>query len=168
MDLKNLITERHSKEHALRVAKYIGNDEKLIRELVKCFFVSDLKLASRASWIAGFVAVKYPGLFTPYISKIIDSFDKDDLNNSLKRNSLRLLLELTISQDFHGKLMNKCFEYVESFDAPPAVKVYAMCILENLSNRYPEIKAELKLIIDSRFQIESPAFKSRARKILKN
>ncbi|HMF73487.1 MAG TPA: hypothetical protein VK616_18535 [Flavitalea sp.] len=165
MDLKNLILERNSKEHIVGVARYIGDDKKLIKELMECYFSTELKVASRASWIAGYVATAYPGCLVPYVSKIVNGFDKDQFNDTLKRNSLRLLLELKISKRFHGKLMNKCFEYLESFDAPPAVKANAMSILDNLSKLYPEIKAELKLVIDSRFSIESPAFKSRARKI---
>jgi len=165
MDLKNLILERHSKEHIVRMARYIGNDKELIKELMECYFSMDLKVASRASWIAGYVATAYPDLFTPYVSKIINGFDKDRFSDTLKRNSLRVLLELKISKRFHGKLMNKCFEYLESFDAPPAVKSNAIGILDNLSKLYPEIKAELKLVIDSRFSIESPAFKSRAKRI---
>ena len=165
MDLKNFILERHSKEHIAEIAGYIGNDKNLIKELIECYFSTDLKVASRASWIAGYAGIANPGLFTPYVSKIINGFDKDLFNDTLKRNSLRLLMELKISKRFHGKLMNKCFEYLESSDAPPAVKANAMSILDNLSKLYPEIRSELKLIIDSRFSIESPAFKSRAGKI---
>jgi len=40
-------------------------------------------------------------------------------------------------------------------------------ILENMSERYPEILPELKTIIEARWEFETPAFRSRARKILK-
>jgi len=40
--------------------------------------------------------------------------------------------------------------------------------LQNLSKIYPEIKQELKTIIEDRWDHESAAFKSRAKKILKD
>jgi len=41
-------------------------------------------------------------------------------------------------------------------------------VLENLSKQYPEIKHELKVIIEERWDYETAAFHSRAKRILKN
>ena len=64
--------------------------------------------------------------------------------------------------------MNTCFEYIHSPDEAVAVKAFALTVLENLSKQYPEIKSELKTIIEDRWDYESAAFKSRAKKILKD
>jgi hypothetical protein len=50
---------------------------------------------------------------------------------------------------------------------PPGVKANALTVLDNLRERYPDISDELKTVIESGFETESPAFKSRASKILK-
>ncbi|MCY7309163.1 MAG: hypothetical protein LH619_00155 [Chitinophagaceae bacterium] len=42
-----------------------------------------------------------------------------------------------------------------------------MTVLQNLSKLYPEIKQELKTIIEDRWELETAAFHSRAKKILK-
>jgi hypothetical protein len=48
-----------------------------------------------------------------------------------------------------------------------AIKAFALTVLQNLSAVYPDIKPELKLIIEERWPHETAAFHSRARKILK-
>jgi hypothetical protein len=63
--------------------------------------------------------------------------------------------------------MNLCFDYIISPKEKPAVKAFSLTVLQNLSRQYPEIKNELRTIIETQWDNESPAFRSRARKILK-
>ena len=63
--------------------------------------------------------------------------------------------------------MNLCFDYIISPGEKPAIKAFSLTVLQHLSKQYPEIKQELKTIIEDRREFESAAFKSRAKKILK-
>jgi len=63
--------------------------------------------------------------------------------------------------------MNSCFSFIESVSTPVAIKAFSLTTLYNLSKSYPEIKNELKLIIEERWDDETAAFKSRGRRILK-
>jgi len=65
-----------------------------------------------------------------------------------------------------GRLMDKCFLYISSVDVPIAVRAFSLTILENLSKDYPEIIPELRLIIEENWDRATPAFRSRAKKIL--
>jgi hypothetical protein len=47
------------------------------------------------------------------------------------------------------------------------VKAFSLSILQNLSQQYPEIKKEVRLIIDERWPYETAAFHSRAKKFMK-
>jgi hypothetical protein len=62
--------------------------------------------------------------------------------------------------------MTACFQFISDVDTPVAVKAFSLTLLDNLSKEYPEITPELKLIIEDRWNDETPAFKSRAKKIL--
>jgi hypothetical protein len=62
--------------------------------------------------------------------------------------------------------MNACFGFIEKPSAPVAIKAFSLTILYRLSALYAEIQPELKLIIEDRWDTETPAFKSRAKKIL--
>jgi hypothetical protein len=97
----------------------------------------------------------------------LKNLEKPNLHNSVKRNTVRLLQDIAIPKKFQGQVMNLCFDYISSPDEAAAVKAFSLTILENLSNQYPEIKPELKTIIEDRWDYESAAFHSRARKILK-
>ncbi len=63
--------------------------------------------------------------------------------------------------------MDICFKYLEFPDEALAVKVFSMTVLGNLAKKYPEIKPELKLLIEDQLPHQTAGFKSRAKKILK-
>ena len=87
--------------------------------------------------------------------------------DAVKRNTMRLLQYAGIPEKYQGEVMNLCFDYIISPTEKPAVKAFSLTVLENLSKIYPEIKQELKTVIEDRWDYETVAFKSRARKILK-
>lgn len=75
--------------------------------------------------------------------------------------------DVEIPEQFHGEVMNICFDYILSMNEKPAIKAFSLTVLQNLMKIYPDIKHEVKTIIESQWDYESPAFKSRAKKILK-
>lgn len=82
------------------------------------------------------------------------------------RNTVRLLQEVTIPKKFQGQLMSISFEFIQSNETAITAKAFSLTILQNMTRQYPEIIPELKLIIGERWEIESAAFRSRAKKIL--
>jgi hypothetical protein len=48
-----------------------------------------------------------------------------------------------------------------------AIKAFSITVLQRLARLYPEIINEIKLVIEERWDYETPAFKVRARKLLK-
>jgi hypothetical protein len=63
--------------------------------------------------------------------------------------------------------MEICFRYVESPTEAVAIKAFALTILGKLAKKYPEIIAEIKLLIEDQLPHQSAAFKTRAKKLLK-
>lgn len=168
MNLKIFIPERHSKENIAKAVAIIGINKQLFGELISFIFSEDRRLAPRAAWIASEVCrSKNPELIKPHIKDLVIYLQNKNTDCAVKRNSLRILQFVTIPPALHGTLMNICFEIIISGKEPPAVKANALTILDHLRERYPEIREELKTIIESGFETESPAFKSRASKILK-
>ena len=77
------------------------------------------------------------------------------------------LVELFFRGEYRlTKLMDACFQFISSPEEAIAVKAFSLTVLDNLSNSYPEILPEIKSIIDARWEYETPAFKTRAKKIL--
>lgn len=67
----------------------------------------------------------------------------------------------------HGEVMDSCFRYIEDIKEKPAVKAFALTVLHHLSKEYPEILPEIRAIVASRMEMETPAFRVRARVFLK-
>ncbi len=91
---------------------------------------------------------------------------RKDVHDSVTRNSIRMLKQLDTPEIFHGEVMNACFRFIKTPAGPAAIKALSLTTLFNLSKQYPDIKPELKLIIEQRWNTETAAFKSRGKKIL--
>jgi hypothetical protein len=88
------------------------------------------------------------------------------VGDSVKRNSVRLMQHIEIPARLHGKVMNICFNYISDPQEKVAIKAFSLTVLQNLCQQYPEIRQELKTIIEDRWEFETVAFRSRARRIL--
>jgi hypothetical protein len=99
---------------------------------------------------------------------MIQRMEDEGLPTSVKRNVLRILQTAPLPEDIHGRLMNICFAVLEKPKEQIAIRVFAMTVLARLAKIYPELKVELKAIIDHALtQKPSPGFKNRAGKVLK-
>ena len=156
-----------TKQNALRIADYTCSSKKYFEELMQCFLSNEYRLAQRAAWCVSWAAKIHPHYINPYIKTLIEQLPRKDLHAAVIRNSIRILQHMEIPADLHGDLMNICFEFVQSLQTPIAIKAFALTTLYNLSKVYPEIKNELKLIIEENWQHETAAFKSRGKAILK-
>ncbi|MES2003273.1 MAG: hypothetical protein V4450_02035 [Bacteroidota bacterium] len=166
MDIKTEILKEHSKEQAGKIAAYACLSKKNFKELVQCFMSNEYRLAQRAAWSVSWAARKKPEMISPYIKDLVAVLEKKDVHPAVIRNSVRILEQIEIPEVFHGEVMNACFQFIEAPTTPVAIKAFSLTTLYNLSKTYPEIKAELKLIIEERWETETAAFRSRGRKII--
>jgi len=133
---------------------------------MQCFLANEYRLAQRAAWSVSWASRKKPELINPYIKDLVAQLNRTDVHDAVIRNSVRVLEQIEIPESLHGDVMNACFSFVEKPSVPVAIKVFSLTTLFNLSKYYPEIKGELKLIIENNWNNESAAFKSRGKKIL--
>lgn len=166
MNIREAILAEHSREQALRIATYAIQNKNQFKELMRCYMDADYRLSQRAAWSVSWAARKKPEMIQPYIGKLVTRLQDDTVHPAVIRNAVRVLEELEIPEKYHGEVMNRCFQFLESPTTPAAIKAFSMTVLHHLSKQYPEIKQELKLIIEENWDHETPAFKSRAKKIL--
>ena len=167
MDLLKAIEKEHSKSQCEKIVKYVGGDKDRFAELMQLFLKGGYRVTQRAGWPLSICVQNHPGLITPWFQQVLPLLKKPDAHIAVVRNVVRLLQYVQIPKRFHGQVMNDCFEFVADNDTAPAIKAFSLTILENLSAEYPDIKPELKLIIEERWPYETAAFHSRAKKILK-
>jgi hypothetical protein len=167
MDLLKTIEKEHSKTQCEKIVRYVGGDKDRFAELMQLFLKGEYRVTQRAGWPLSICVEKHPELITPYFKQILPLLKKPGVHNAVVRNIVRLLQYVSIPKRDHGEVMNTCFDFVADHETLPAIKAFSLTILENLSVVYPEIRGELKLVIEERWPHETPAFKSRAKKILK-
>ncbi len=166
MDIKSALLKEHSKKQCNQIVNYISDDKKRFEELMEIFFKGEYRLTQRAAWPMSYCVRKHPGLIRPYFKRLLDNLNKKNLHDAIRRNTVRLLQDVDIPKQFHGRVMNLCFDFIASNDTAVAIKAFSLTILENLSKQYPDIIPELKLIIQERWEHETAAFRTRAKKII--
>jgi hypothetical protein len=167
MDLLQLLTDEHSKKQTDRIVAYIGPDKKRFAGLIRLFFSGEYRITQRAAWPLSYCVRRHPELIVPYFRQLLDNLDRKDIHVAVIRNTVRLLQDVDIPKRFQGRVMNRCFEFIQAPETTIAVKAFSLTILSNLSADYPEIRGELRLIIEDQWEQATPAFRSRAKRMLK-
>lgn len=169
MNIKEALLEdkTQNKAKAMQVAAYACLSARNFKELMQCFLTNDYRLAQRAAWSVSWAARSKPAMIAPHIKSLVAQLERDDVHAAVIRNSVRILEVVEIPEALQGDVMNACFKFIEIPSTPVAIKAFSLTTLFNLSKIYPEIKPELKLIIEDRMDNETAAFKSRGTKILK-
>ena len=165
--INEMLLAGHSRFNTDLIAIYIGNDEKLFKDLMDITLNGDPPIPQRAAWVITAITDKYPWIINPYISKIIDNLPKF-LHPALARNLLRLLSKVDIPFKKTGKLYDYCFQFLIDKKSPVAIRVHAMQILFNIATKEPGLKNELKLVIESILDEAPGGIIAKAKKLLKN
>ena len=96
-----------------------------------------------------------PALIKPYLKQLVSQLKRKDVHDAVIRNSVRILQQIDVPKALHGELMSNCFALLEQPSTPVAIKAFSLTTLFNLSEIYPEIKNELRLIIEERWNHET-------------
>lgn len=167
MNLRDAILKEFSKSQVEKILKWLGHSQVRFDELVKLFLSDEERVMQRSGWPLSYAAANHPELVKKHLGKLVKNLQKKNVHEAVKRSTVRILQEIEIPKRYHGEVLNICIQYIESPTESPAIKAFSLTVLENLLPLYPEIKDELKLIIEERWPHETPAFHSRARKLLK-
>ncbi len=166
--LEALQTE-HSKAMTNKIVKFIGDDGERMLELMTCFFGDDARISQRAAMSVCWVADKYPELIEPYLEKMLLLSRASNVHYALQRNTMRVLRELPkIPESVLGLATDTAFKFLEIPSTPVAIRAFSMRVLYKISQKEPDLKNELKLIIETFLPHETlPAFTSTAKEILR-
>ena len=168
MDIKTtlLTPDKQSKTVAARVAHYAATSEETFGELVQCFLGGDYKLAQRAAHSLSIAAAERPDLISAYAPVLVRQLARRDVHHAVIRNSARILEKIEIPEEAQAEALEYALALVQDTQVPVAIRAFCMTVLFNLTKIYPELKVELRHIIQDRLPYEPPAFRARGKKIL--
>lgn len=153
----------------LLLVQHLEQTHEAFEVLMKLFYIDDKRIQqTAASFLVKFLETRVEYIY-PYLSQLVLSL-KNESRVGVKRNTVRILQEKhffdRLSADDVGILTDLCFEYLHSAQEPIAVKVFSMTILQYVVELYPELKQELKILIEDQMPYSSAGFKSRGKKVL--
>lgn len=166
MDIKKELLKEHSKRQTSKIVSYIGNDSQRFNILVKAFLEGPYRVTQRAGWPLSYCVEEHPELITPHLKQVIAMIDKPGVHDAVKRNVVRLLQDIEIPRRFYGTIIDKCFRLMDPKEAI-AVRVFSMSVLANIAKAEPDLKKELKIVIEDQLPFGTAAYLSRAKKVLK-
>ena len=167
MNLVETIAKEHSKAQCERIVKYVGSDPDRFRKLVEVFLAGPYRITQRAAWPLSCCVKRHPQLIQPHLKTIINNLKNPGLHDAVKRNTVRLMQFITIPRSLQGQAASICFDLFQNPGEPVAVRVFSMSVLARIAQDQPELKNELKILIEDQLPFGSTGFLSRARKVLK-
>ncbi len=168
MDIKNLLLEEHSKKQSNIITQGVLKNHNLMKDLMDCFFDDHYRLSQRAAWSVSMVAEKKPELLQPYLQKMVEGLYREDVHDAIIRNTLRVFSFVEIPEELEGELYDRCMYFLGHLKIANAIRVFSMSASSRIAIKYPELREELIQVITMYNTPDAtPAYKSRAKKVLK-
>lgn len=120
----------------------------------------------RASAVCYAICDENPLLFGDHVEVIIDIIEKNT-HDAGPRFAYRALNEIEIPEELQGKVIDLSFKAIADPNEPIAVRVFALSVISNHLEAYPDLKVELTAIIREFWPQASAGLKSRARKVIR-
>ena len=166
MDIRKQLLNDHSKALTDRIISYVGNNQNRFNRLITIFLEGPYRITQRAVWPLSYCVINHPSLIDRHYGSILKMLTKPGIHDAVKRNIMRLLQFVTVPARHQGKVIEHCFRLMDPKE-PIAVRVFAMTVLANLASQHPDLKKELKLLIQDQLPFGTAAYLSRSKKILK-
>ena len=168
MQIEKEILAVRSKDQVATLVKWVGKDKMRFQYLMELFLQGNEQLAKKSAWIIGRCAERHPELVSPWLKPMINRMQETGVHAAVKRNVVRILQFVEIPCKLQGVVANLCFELISSIDEPIAVRTFSITVLAKIAQEEPELKNELEIIVRQMLPYATPAFRARAKKVLKN
>lgn len=167
MDFRDELRKEHSKAQTTKIADYVAFNRPRFKKLVEVYLAGPYRITQRAAWPLSVCVERHPDLIRPHLGQILSAVSKPHSHDAVKRNTVRLLQFIDVPARYRGRVADLCFKYLQDRREPIAVRVFSMTVLHHLTTQLPDLKRDLILLIEDELPYASPAFRSRARGILK-
>ena len=121
----------------------------------------------RAVWIADKYHDNHPEELLPFLDEIILTLKRES-HHGKKRQFLKLISLNTPGEQHHPFLMDYCMNAFTDGMEPVGIRVYALQILFNISEKEPDLKVELLAVIEHEMELHpSPGIRAKGRNLAK-
>lgn len=161
------LLKEFSKKYAPRIADRIVNNPESFAEFMTHIHNKDYRVVQRIAWIASLVAKRRKNIVTPYVPVMIEKMQQFE-PLVVKRHVVRALEFTDIPVEFHGIILDACFNFLNDDTERPGMRISSMNTLNNLATIHPHIGDELvTILLDQLEQGVSDAYRAKVNKILR-
>ena len=163
------LLKAHSRANADLVLGHVLKEETRVAALMEAFLEGEYRVVQRSAMVVGDLGRLKPDWLNPWHQRMIAAADPAS-HPSVSRNVMRYFSELplfAINEKDRGPLLDLAFRLTEDQAEAVAIRVFAMTVVFNFCTLHPELKDELRGIIELTIaEGTTPGFRSRGGKIL--
>ena len=167
MKIQEALLQEHTKTNRQKIVNYVGADKKRFAELMELMLCAEYRLAQRAAWSVSYCVQRHKSLIDPWLEKMIQKLQEENIPDAVRRNSLRILQDMDIPERYAGSVYACCFRFIHTAKEAIAVRAYSLSIAAAIARTFPELKTELLHSAESLLHCGIPALEARSRAVCK-
>jgi hypothetical protein len=167
MKIKEALEQEHSKAQTKRITDFVADDKNRFKELIDLFLGDEYRITQRAAWPLSNCGILHPELINPYQKALLKKLTDKGNHDAIKRNILRIWMHHMPPEELWGELFDTCYGFARSKDEPGAIRAFSIYVLGNITLKYPELVAEVRMLIEDLKPLGTPAIVSSGKKVLK-
>jgi hypothetical protein len=165
MDIIEFLNIDSSRTNADLLVEKFEEDKSLFKTLIDVTYQDIYPLSMRSSRVIWLIAKKYPAFIESYLPELIKKLPLFRIDG-VKRNIMSILIEVPLPDIDLGKLFDLCYTWLESEKEPVAIRGNSIIILFRISEKEPELKAELLELFESQLPCSSGGIKARIKDMI--
>jgi len=167
MKLRDTILEEHSKRQCQKIVAWVGADKKRFSELMNLMLHDEFVIAQRAAYPLSYCVQDHPELIKPWFGRLIKKIQQKDIHDAVRRCALRIFEIVDIPEKYCGILFDLSHKYLHNINESIAVRAFALTVMSNIAQKYPDLKNEVRVNAESLLQCGIPALESRSKRSLR-
>ncbi len=165
-DLEREILREHSKRQTVAIARWVGHDATRFGQLMRAFLKGDHRVTQRSAWMVNECVVHRPELARPWLPQMLRKMQEPGIHVAVPRNIMKIFESVELPKNLQGEVVTLCFDYLMNPSAPTAIHAYAMGILLHISREEPDLRNEMRAVIERLVPVGSAGVAARARRVL--
>lgn len=163
--LATSLKEDNSDECRKKWARYIIKNKIELTDLVG-LLDHEMPVSMRFIWLVGDLCEHAPNVARPSVIYFYSKRNQIKFAN-FNRSLAKMFWLAGIPEEIEGAAIDEMFKWLLDPKVGVSAKNYSLSALLDLTNKYPEVKNELKIVIEDQLDKNSSSFEKTAMRILK-
>lgn len=167
MNIEQALLKEHTKSQTLAIQDEILRNPALFDELWQLIKSGTPPVPQRGAWVISHLGEINPDLLKPYLVDVLPLL-RAPKHNAVHRALVRTLANMDIPEKYEGELYDLAISWIGSPLKPIAIRIHCMIMAARIGMPYPELREELRQVIEAHMDWGSAGYKSCGKRIIKS